>query len=48
MAIIGYFLNESWEYREVLLGFEPLSGPHSGENLIKIVQTTIEAYDLSD
>jgi hypothetical protein len=48
IAITGYFLDESWEYREVLLGFEPLLGTHSGENLAKVVQTTIEAYDLSD
>jgi hypothetical protein len=37
MAITGYFLDELWEYREVLLGFEPLSGTHSGENLAKVV-----------
>lgn len=33
MAVTGYFLDEEWEYREVLLSFEPLSGTHSGANL---------------
>lgn len=33
IAITGYFLDQDWEYREVLLGFEPISGTHSGVNL---------------
>ncbi|KAJ5316466.1 hypothetical protein N7476_006773 [Penicillium atrosanguineum] len=30
MAITGYFIDKDWQYREVLLGFEPLHGTHSG------------------
>jgi hypothetical protein len=37
MAITGYFIDEDWQYREVLLGFQPLSGTHSGENLSTIL-----------
>lgn len=33
MAVTGYFLDTKWEYREILLGFEPLSRTHSGINL---------------
>ena len=33
LAINGYFIDSEWRYREVLLGFEPLSGSHSGVNL---------------
>ncbi|OQD74460.1 hypothetical protein PENANT_c174G02644 [Penicillium antarcticum] len=33
MAITGYFLDQEWEYREVLLGFKPISGSHTGVNL---------------
>jgi hypothetical protein len=42
MAVTGYFLDQDWNYCEVLLGFEPLDGPHSGarlsETVIKILQ----------
>jgi hypothetical protein len=31
IAITGYFLDLDWNYREVLLGFEPLYGAHSGK-----------------
>jgi hypothetical protein len=34
IAIIGYFLDLEWNYREVLLGFEPLYGPHTGKSTI--------------
>lgn len=33
MAIIGYFLDIDWNYREILLGFEPLHRVHSSVNL---------------
>jgi hypothetical protein len=31
IAITGYFLDLDWNYREVLLGFEPVYGTHSGK-----------------
>lgn len=33
MAITGYFIDIDWSYREVLLGFKPLEGTHTGANL---------------
>ncbi|KAJ5249389.1 hypothetical protein N7524_011705 [Penicillium chrysogenum] len=33
MAITGYFIDIDWSYREVLLGFKPLEGAHTGANL---------------
>ena len=37
MATTGYFLDQDWNYCEVLLGFEHLNGSHTGENLSKNV-----------
>ncbi|KAJ9480686.1 hypothetical protein VN97_g12853 [Penicillium thymicola] len=48
MAITGYFLDKEWEYREVLLGFEPLSGTHSGVNLGKIVLQILQKHQITD
>ncbi|KAJ6087076.1 hypothetical protein N7467_005990 [Penicillium canescens] len=33
MATTGYFIDRDWNYREILLGFEPLHRTHSGINL---------------
>jgi hypothetical protein len=37
MAITAYFIDNEWNYRELLLGFEPLHGPHSGRNLSDVL-----------
>lgn len=37
MAITGYFIDQDWNYRETLLGFEPLHGTHSGVNLSNVL-----------
>ncbi|KAJ5310941.1 uncharacterized protein N7443_003402 [Penicillium atrosanguineum] len=42
MAIIAYFLDQDWAYREVLLSFEPLSGTHSGTNLGEVIYKIID------
>jgi hypothetical protein len=33
MAITAYFIDKDWNYREMLLGFVPLHGPRTGNNL---------------
>jgi hypothetical protein len=33
MAITVYYIDKEWNYRELLLGFEPLHGAHTGANL---------------
>jgi hypothetical protein len=42
MVIIAYFLDQNWDYHEVLLGFKPLSGTHSGANLSEVVIRTLQ------
>lgn len=48
MAITGYFIDSNWQYREVLLGFEPLSGKHSGINLSAVVLEILQRYNIQD
>jgi hypothetical protein len=48
MAITGYFLDQHWEYREVLLGFEPLEGTHSGENLALVLSAILKQHQIID
>jgi hypothetical protein len=48
MAITSYFLDANWEYREVLLGFEPLEGAHSGDNLGSVLSSILTDYSIAD
>ncbi|KAG0154709.1 hypothetical protein PDIDSM_277 [Penicillium digitatum] len=48
MAITGYFIDHNWDYCEILLGFEPLHGSHTGENLSKTVTQILTEHGISD
>lgn len=48
MAITGYFLDRNWNYREVLLGFEPVSGSHSGANLSSILLGLLHQHRITN
>jgi hypothetical protein len=47
MAITGYFVDDEWKYRELLLGFEPLQGSHTGNYLSEILLKVLQQYDLA-
>ena len=44
----GYFINADWEYREVLLGFEPLSSIHTGAYLSTVVLDLLEKHEIKE
>ena len=46
MAITAYFIDSGWNYRELLLGFEPLHGPHSGTNLSDVLLQLLKERNL--
>jgi len=48
MAITGYFIDADWVYREVLLGFKPLHGTHSGANLSAVLMETLMEHGIQD
>jgi hypothetical protein len=48
MAITGYFIDADWAYREVLLGFKPLHGTHSGANLSAVLMKTLTEHGIVD
>ncbi|KAJ5557712.1 hypothetical protein N7513_003298 [Penicillium frequentans] len=47
-AITGYFIDVDWVYREVLLGFKPLYGTHSGANLSAVLLETLTQHKIKD
>jgi hypothetical protein len=48
MAITGYFIDTDWVYREVLLGFKPISGSHTGSNLSNTLLETLSDHNITD
>lgn len=48
MAITGYFLDQDWNYCEVLLGFEPLHGSHSGAHLSETVLRILKKHGIDN
>lgn len=48
MAITGYFIDKDQEYREILLGFEPLHRAYSGVNLSEVVFDLLQEHQITD
>ncbi|KAG0152996.1 hypothetical protein PDIDSM_1955 [Penicillium digitatum] len=48
MAITGYFIDSDWVYREVLLGFKPLHGTHTGSYLRSVLIETLVEHNIED
>ncbi len=48
LAITAYYFSNDWKYNEVLIGFEHVSGPHTGRNLAQIVERVLVQYSLLD
>jgi hypothetical protein len=49
--VVGFgeqLFGQNWDYRKVLLGFEPLSGTHSGANLSEVVVRTLQQHQILD
>ena len=47
MAITGYFIDDEWNYREVLLGFEPIHGSHTGAHLSETLFSLLERHQIT-
>lgn len=48
IAITGYFIDSDWVYREVLLGFKPLYGTHTGSYLSGVLLETLVEHNIED
>jgi hypothetical protein len=46
MAIVATFIDINWEYREALIGFEPLDTAHTGKELATILRRVISRFKL--
>jgi len=46
LAIVGYWITDDWEMKEVLLGFEQIHGAHTGENMARVIGEILKRYGI--
>jgi hypothetical protein len=46
MAITGYFVDKDWNYHEILLGFLPIHGQHTGAHLSETLLELLQQHDI--
>ncbi len=44
MGITAHFIDQFWRLKEILIDFEKLSGPHSGDNLFQVFSACLDSY----
>ena len=48
MAVTGYFIDNDWNYREILLGFKPLHGIYTGVNLSLVLLNLLRKHRIKN
>lgn len=48
IAITGYFIDQEWNYRELLLSFEPLQGSHTGAYLSTVLLNLLKKHRITE
>lgn len=47
LAVTAHWIDQhTWTMKEVIIGFEPINGPHTGENLAAVFIDVLEEFDL--
>lgn len=46
MCITAHWLTETWEYKEIVFGFEPLQGSHTAKALMDCFVQVVERFGL--
>ncbi len=47
LSVLCYYVAEDWQYKEVLIGFESVSGSHTGQNLAAVVKQVLQHQNLT-
>ena len=48
LAIVAYWISDSWQLEEVLIGFEEIKGSHTGANMAGIINDVLAKYGIQD
>lgn len=48
LGVTAHWIDKEWHQKELVIGFEPLHGTHTGENLAEALANVIERFNLGD
>jgi len=48
LAIVAYWISDSWQMEEVLIGFKEIRGSHTGANMAGIINYVLARYGIQD
>ena len=48
LGVVCYYITDNWEYRENLIGFEPLRSSHTGDHLAQVISNLLVTYKLEN
>ena len=48
LAVVAYWISDSWQMEEVLLGFEEIKGSHTGTNMARIIDGVLDKYGIQN
>jgi len=48
LAIVAYWISDSWQMEAVLIGFEEIKGSHTGANMAEIINGVLAKYGIQD
>jgi len=48
LAIVAYWISDSWQMEEVLIGFEEIRGSHTAANMAGIINDVLARYGIQD
>lgn len=48
LGVTAHWINDDWMPKEILIGFEPLTGCHTAENLVESLVKVLDRFHLID
>lgn len=48
LGVNAYYIDQNWEFQEILIGFKPLTKQHTGSELAKVMLSLIQQYHLQN
>jgi hypothetical protein len=48
LGVVMYYITDTWELKEVLIGFEEIHGSHTGANMAGIIERILRRYKIED
>jgi len=48
LPIVAYWISDSWQMEEVLIGFQEIRGSHTGANMAGIINDVLARYGIQD